>query len=71
MKRTIAISRPASGSGTVATITLVEDGVTVKYALRTFTTSIGAAIRTATRSAEDMLAQAKYEINNQPQREAS
>lgn len=65
MKRTISISRPASGSGTVVTVTLVENGITVKYALRSFTTGIGSSIRAATNTAKDLLRQAQEEVDGE------
>lgn len=67
MKRTIKIARPASGAGTVVTVTLVENGVTVSFALKTFTSGIAASIRSATQSAEDMLRAAQEEIEREGQ----
>lgn len=63
MKRTIKVSRPANGSGTTVTVTLLEDGVTVSYALKSAATSVAASIRAADKQAREMLAQARVEIN--------
>lgn len=65
MKRTIRISRPANGSGTVVTVTLVEDGITASYAYKSSATKIGESIAFADRSARDMLRQAREHIDNE------
>lgn len=64
MTKTILISRPASGSGTVVTVTLKEDGLTAKFALRAATTRVRSTIRAATNYAQEMLDEAKAEIAN-------
>lgn len=63
MKRTIKISRPASGAGTVVTVTLLEDGVTATYAYRSASTKIGESIKFADAGARDMLRQAREHID--------
>lgn len=61
MIRTIKINRPSSGSGTVVTVTLKQNGITVSFAYRTVGTSIRAGIRVATENCQSMLTQALEE----------
>lgn len=67
MKKTISISRPANGSGTVVTVTVVEDGITSKFAYKASATTIASAIETATKHAEDMLRQAREAVDSDGQ----
>lgn len=62
MIRTIKINRPASGSGTVVTVTLKQNGISVSFAYRTVGTSIRTGIRVATENCESMLTQALEEV---------
>lgn len=71
MKRTIKVARPSSGSGTIVTVTLVRNGVTVTYALRTMTTAVGASVKAATSTAKDMLSQAEAEIEREAAEDGS
>lgn len=71
MKKTIKISRSASGNGTTVTVTILEDGVTASYSLKTTATAIGASVRAATNSALDMLRQTREEIDRAATEEAA
>lgn len=59
MERKIKISRPASGSGTVVTVTLSENGVTVSYAYRSVGTNVSDALKVCDEMALTMLMQAR------------
>lgn len=63
MKKTIKISRPANGSGTTVTVTVLEDGITASYGLKSAATSIAESVEYATKGALDMLAQTRTAID--------
>lgn len=62
MKKTIKVSRSASGTGTVVTVTLVEDGVTASYGYKSSAMRIGDSVTIATKGALDQLQQVKAEL---------
>lgn len=63
MKRTVKISRPANGSGTIVTVTLVEDGITATYGYKSSATKIADSIEFCDRAARDMLKQARTAVD--------
>lgn len=62
MEEKISISRPASGAGTVVTVSLRENGISAKFAHRTTISAVGPAVSWARREARSMLDQAKAEV---------
>lgn len=63
MKKTIKISRSASGSGTIVTVTILEDGIQVSYAYKSSAMRIGESVDMATKACREMLAQAREAVD--------
>lgn len=65
MKRTIKISRPASGTGTVVTVTLLEDGITASYSYKSSATKVAESVEFADKQARDLLRQAREAVDSE------
>lgn len=63
MKRTVKVTRPSSGTGTVVTVTLTENGVTATFQHKSSASSIKADVTYADKRAREMLADSMAAID--------